>query len=171
MRFIVCGLALAMAISLGSEAFAEKNAQGSVLEYAGEVGELVVSRDGVVYPISVGADLFAGDIVRARRADTAIILFDGCRMELPEGQDVFLNNEFCSAFIAEDKTMAMAASENISVAGSGVEGVATNAPLIVGGVVLSAGGIAATTGGGAAGTSSTSSVQSGVPAGSPSTPG
>ena len=141
-------------------AFAETGAIGSVVEHLGESGELIVSRDGIVYFLTTGDDLFDDDIVRAQHADASTIRVYGCTFTLPEKKDVSLGEEFCSLAAIEPTSMAEIASKS----GTGLESVAaTNAPLIVGGVVLSAGGIAAATEEGSRSRTSSSNAAAGTP--------
>lgn len=128
----------------------ERFAQGSVIEYAGAPGELVVSRDGIIYYLSTGDDLFENDILRSKEESTSTIVYNGCVFELPASEDVSLDEEFCALVgVKKSPSMATLASQG-EVTGASATNIAseTNAPLIVGGVILSAGGLAAVSGSG-----------------------
>ncbi|MEP1143681.1 MAG: hypothetical protein ABJH52_08175 [Henriciella sp.] len=145
-RFIALGLAAAL---LGTVATAQ-TAPGTVTEFTGQLGDLVVSRDGVSYSLITGGDLAFGDIVRATNAGEATLTFNGCTHTIPAGQDFELNAGFCDQMAAlEAGPTSLAAAE---AAGPVTEAAGTaaagNAPLIIGGVVVAAGGIAAAAGGG-----------------------
>lgn len=163
MQRLIATFLLTMAgATLPLQSFADISPKGSVIEHSGETGELIVSRDGVVYWLSTGDDLFLGDVVRAQNAEAARISFNGCEYVLPEKQDVNLNGEFCALASVEEPTMAQLASESGSSVGAVGAATAANAPLIVGGTVLSAGGIAAAINGGDGGTGSAASVAAGA---------
>lgn len=144
-------------------AFAQKQANGMVIEHAGDEGELIVSRDGIVYWLSTGDDLYSDDVVRAQNADMATITYNGCVMTLPQKEDVTLDDEFCALVVLDEPTMAQVASEGSVLTGSTPITTAANAPLVVGGVVLSAGGLVAATDGGNGGTGSAASAAAGAP--------
>ena len=135
---------------------------GSVIEHRSEPGELIVLRDDIIYWLSAGDDLFKADIVRSQNADTATISYNGCTMVLPEKQDVSLDDEFCALAALEAPSMAQIASEGGSTLGTTALVSNANAPLVLGGVVLSAGGIAAATNGGNGGTGSAASAAAGA---------
>ena len=157
---------------------AEQNfAEGSVTEYTGLPGELIVSRDSVIYYLSTGDDLFGGDILRSREGETTTIVFRGCEMELPASEDVALDDEFCVLAAVEEPTMAAIASTGDGTgvalgAGGGLVAAinSANAPLMVGGVVLSAGGIAATTGGDGGGAGAATRQAAGNPSSESNSP-
>lgn len=121
------------------------SSEGSVLEFTGTPGELIVSRDGVIYYLVTGDALFQDDILRSRDAGTTEIIFRGCTYELPAAKDVELGDEFCVALIDEPSMATIASQENVFVPLSELEA-SRNAPLVVGGVVLSYGGLSALTG-------------------------
>lgn len=163
MQRLVGGFLLAtVALVLPLQTFAESSARGSVIEHSGETGDLIVSRDGVIYWLSAGDDLFSEDVVRAQNAETAKISFNGCEFTLPEKEDVTLDDQFCVLAAADGRTMAQVASETGNSVGSVGVVTAANAPLIVGGTILSAGGIAAAINGGDGGTGSAASIAAGV---------
>jgi hypothetical protein len=138
-------------------------ANGQVVEHLGETGDLIVLRDGVVYYLSTGDDLFQADILRSENADAASITYNGCEFTLPEKQDVTLDDEFCAFAMVEEPSMAQIASEGGTTLGATTIATNANAPFIIGGVVLSAGGIAAATNGGNGGTGSVASAAAGAP--------
>lgn len=141
--------------------------RGEVLAYSGAKGELIMSRDGIIYWLESGSELQFGDILRSRRGDSAIIKFDGCELTLPEGEDVRLDHEFCGEPIAAVPSAAENASNglyDISVSDSVVR---ARAPLVVGGVVLSAGGLVAAIGGDGGGAGSATSAASGAASSNP----
>lgn len=160
--FLVAGIA-SIAMSLPVSAVAQKAAGGSVLEHSGEVGDLIVSRDGLVYHLSVGDELYENDILRAQFAKIATVSYNGCEFTLPEKQDVTLDSEFCNLVVATAPTSAEVASQSTTLAASNVgAGSLMNAPLMIGGTVLSAGGIAAAVNGGDGGTESAASSAAGA---------
>ena len=141
----------------------DKLSNGQVVEHLGETGDLIVLRDGVVYYLSTGDDLFQADILRSEKADAATVTYNGCSFTLPEKQDVTLDDEFCAFALGEEPSMAQIASEGGTALGTTTIATNANAPFIIGGVVLSAGGIAAATNGGNGGTGSVASVAAGAP--------
>ncbi|MEL6756005.1 MAG: hypothetical protein AAFP81_06175 [Pseudomonadota bacterium] len=158
-------IAGAFGLSLIGSATAEQKEAGTVLKHSGEAGDLIASRDGVVYWLSTGDNLFPNDIIRASRSNVSTIDYDGCTFTLPEKQDVLLDENFCDLTAVYQPTMAESASEKqIWIDSETVTG-SDNAPLIVGGVVLSAGGLAAAANGGSSGTESVVSVASGAASG------
>ena len=161
--FINVAIVSVVATLTPCSAFADQNADGSVIEYAGQRGDLIVSRDGVVYWLSEGDKLFTHDILRARFGDSSTIRYQGCEITLPENEDVVLDSAFCDIIVTEEPTMAATASENGGLRSSVGSATGANAPLIVGGVVLSAGGLVATTNGGNGGTGSAASAAAGAP--------
>lgn len=120
-------------------------AQGSVIEFLGAQGELIVSREGIIFYLQSGDELFLDDILRTKDEDTTTISFRGCAFELPAATDVTLDDEFCNLASA---TETMAEKAVIALEGVAVEVVETteNSPLLIGGVILSAGGLSAFTG-------------------------
>ncbi|MEL7096322.1 MAG: hypothetical protein AAGK70_12860 [Pseudomonadota bacterium] len=169
-RFPIVTIASFVVAASAIPAHAQNQADGTVLSYSGEPGQLIVSRDGIVYWLTEGDDLFDDDVVRAQRGGSSSILYNGCEFELPENEDVTLGDQFCSLASAEEGSMAMIASEGNL--GNGVIEVVSgaNAPFLVGGTVLSAGGIAAATGGGNGGTGSTASQDAGAQSSTASSP-
>lgn len=151
-------------------AAAEQKARGNVTSFSGVPGDLIVSRDGVVYWLSLGDDLFENDTVRSRTDDPASIIYDGCEFTLPDGVDVLLDNEICVLATGQESSMAAISSQNESVAVGSALMPRSNAPLMVGGVLLSAGGLAAATGGDNGGTGSTASSQAGAAQSTSSSP-
>ena len=143
-------------------AFAQEQPNGIVIEHAGDEGELIVLRNGIVYWLSTGDDLFSSDVLRAQDADMATITYNGCVMTLPKKEDVTLDDEFCALVVLDEPVMAQVASESRALTGSTTTVTAANAPLIVGGVVLSAGGLVAATDGGGGGTGSAASAAAGA---------
>lgn len=129
----------------------EKLPNGTVVQYSGERGGLIVSRDSIVYFLTQGDHLFENDILRSKAAGVTTIVFNGCMFDLPAAEDIELDNEFCAAQGLEESSMATLAAEGETVISEGIVGQTANAPLIVGGVVLSAGGLAAATGAGGGG--------------------
>lgn len=151
-------LAVATALALHGPLSAQEIENGSVVEHTGETGDLIVLRDGLVFWLSTGDDLFEADIVRASYPDMSIVSYNGCVFTLPENEDVPLDDDFCSLTVANAPTMAEVASRNdVTALVSGAD-----APLMVGGVVLSAGGLAAATNGGNGGTESVASAAAGA---------
>lgn len=122
-----------------------RSAQGSVIEFQADQGELIVFRDGIIYYLMEGDDLFVNDILRAKDENTTTITFRGCTFELPASEDVILDDEFC--VVAVDQP-TLAELESLGHSSDGlVSTPSTNrAPLIVGGVVLSVGGLSAAVG-------------------------
>lgn len=166
MRALSYSLLVIATFMAAFSAFAQKSSYGSVMDHSGEPGELIVSRDGIVYWLSTGDDLFENDVLRAQEADSATIRFKGCVFTLPEQEDVELDDEFCVVAAADEPSMAAIASEAATFSETSAIPTGVNAPLIVGGVVLSAGGIAAATNGGGGGTGSEASAAAGAPQGS-----
>lgn len=171
-KLITVGVVAAAIAATSFTALAQKNAEGSVVEYSGIPGELIVSRDGIVYYLSTGEDLFNGDILRSKEGDVATITYRGCTYDLPSNEDVALDDEFCALIVAEEPTMAMAASGGAESIGLNLGAVvnSANAPLMVGGVVLSAGGLAAATGGDGGGAGSATSAAAGNPGANSTSP-
>ncbi|MCR9271102.1 MAG: hypothetical protein NXH72_14010 [Hyphomonadaceae bacterium] len=152
-RILALGLAVAM---MGPVAVAQ-TAGGSVAEYTGAYGDLIVARDGVTYSLSVGEDLYFGDTIRMTNTGSgdATVTFNGCTHTIPAGQDIVLNGDFCTVMQAmETPTEAQLAANEIATPtptggeGAGAAAGGGNAPLIIGGIVVAAGGIAAAAGGG-----------------------
>ena len=137
---------------------AQKSIGNTVIEHIGEHGDLIVSRNGIVYFLTEGDAVHRNDVLRARYEDTSTIMYQGCVMTLPEGKDVKLDDDFCAFAAVEEKTMAERASEGTIFN----ETTGTNAPFMIGGVIVSAGGLAAATNGGNNGTGSATSSASGV---------
>lgn len=112
---------------------------GLVLEHDGNEGDLIVSRDGIVYWMSIGDSLYEYDIVRSKSENTSTIEFDGCTFTLRKNLEVVLDESFCQKAAVTESTMATIASEAVGVtevaASQGV-------PLTIGGVALASGGIA-----------------------------
>lgn len=161
-RFFPFAILLSGALVVALSSFAEgvsddqieQEKRGYVVEYVGKPGELVMSRDGVVYVASTGSTLQAGDIVRATKSNSTVIQFDGCELLLPEMKDILLDEKFC-----EDPTplsMAAIASENPVAVANEVIASGTRAPLIIGGISVAGGGILAATGSGNGGVDVTS---------------
>lgn len=161
-RVIGMSVLIASLIATSMMASAQKQPRGMVIEHTGDEGELIVSRDGIVYWLSIGDDLFSNDVLRAQNADMATITYNGCVITLPQKKDVTLDDEFCALVVLDQPAMAQLASENGVLTGSTATATAANAPLIVGGVVLSAGGLAAATDGGSGGTGSAASAAAGA---------
>lgn len=155
-------IAAATVVSLSASAHAQKEPSGSVVSHSGKSGNLIVSRDTIVYWLSEGDNLFEGDIIRAQTDDSATITFNGCTYSLPGKTDVALDDEFCTLAAVAEPSMALVASEGGAVSGIGPILSQANAPLVVGGVILSTGGIAAATGGDSGGTGSTASQEAGA---------
>ncbi|MEO1323962.1 MAG: hypothetical protein AAFV59_13255 [Pseudomonadota bacterium] len=143
-------------------AFAQKQANGMVIEHDGDQGELIVSRDGIVYWLSTGDDLYSNDVLRAQNADMATIVYNGCVMTLPQKEDVTLDEEFCALVVLDEPAMAQVANESGVLTGSSTITTAANAPLVVGGVVLSSAGLVAAVDGGRGGTGSAASAAAGA---------
>jgi len=120
-------------------------AQGSVIEFTGEQGELIVARDGIIFYLVKGDELFQNDVLRAKDGDTTTIVFQGCVLELPAAKDIELDDELC-LMITEAPTMAEVALLDDAVGSIGANEPNGGAPLVVGGVVLSIGGLSALTG-------------------------
>lgn len=138
---------------------AEDAADGRVTEFTGDHGELIVARDGVVYWLSSGDELFSADVVRSMKSGTATIVYRECELTLPKDKDVILDNEFCELGAAnEQRSMAMLASETNEFSGVVASNQLTDAPLLLGGTVLWTGGIASTVGGGTGPTSEQSTA-------------
>jgi len=143
-------------------------AHGEVVSFSGNNGELIMSRDGVVYWLRPGSKLLTGDIVRSKKATVAVIAFDGCEFELPAGEDVFLDEEFCDpAIVAAEPTAAEKASAGIASTSLNGPTLRASSPLVVGGVVLSAGGLAAASGGDGGGAGSETASASGSSSSNP----
>lgn len=159
-RILVFAIGL---IASSKMAFAQEQAYGMVIEHAGNQGELIVSREGIVYWLSTGDDLYTNDVLRAQEADMATITYKGCVMTLPQKEDVTLDDEFCALVIADGPTMAQVAGDSGVLRDSVAIQSVANAPLVVGGVVLSAGGLVAATDGGHGGTGSATSRAAGAP--------
>lgn len=142
-RIIALGLAAAL---IGTVATAQ-TAPGTVTEFTGQLGDLLVNRDGVTYSLKTGEDLAFGDTVKSTNPGEATLTFDGCTHTIPAGQDIVLDATFCQKMAALETgpTLAETAATGGEVAGAAAGG---NAPLIIGGVVVAAGGIAAAAGGG-----------------------
>ncbi len=163
-RFGLIAIAAASALQSASIASAREVSQGTVLEHAGEPGELIVSRDGVIYWLSTGDELFSDDVLRAQKADTSTITFNGCVITLEAKVDTVLDDQACTALILSDTTtMAETAAESGSAVGPFDGAINAGAPLTVGGIILSAGGLAAATDGGSGGTASATSNAAGAP--------
>lgn len=167
----VLGVFVSIMIALPTAANSQTSPSGSVLQYNGTAGDLIVSRDGIVYFLSSGDSLFENDVLRTQTKNSTTISFNGCMFTLPEKQDVKLDDEFCALASAEEASMARLAGE--SEIGGPFESSQSpaNAPLVVGGVVLSAGGIAAATGGDNGGSGSTASQAAGANNSSSGSPG
>lgn len=169
-RIAACSLSLWLVLSWPLEAAATEQPQGTVLELSGETGSLIVSRDAVIYYLEQGSDLFESDILRLNYGSETTIIYNGCVFNLPDGEDVVLDDQFC--------VMAKAIDENSSMAATAASGgreqalflTGSNAPLVVGGVLLSAGGIAAATGGDGGGSGSLASAATGNPSANPGSP-
>lgn len=133
---------------------------GTVTEYTGQFGDFIVFRDSVSYSLSTGYELREGDVLRAPDVGEATVTFDGCTYTLPAGQDITLDETFCTEMAALEAgpTQAELAADDIPsvLAETGATGGAGNAPLIIGGIVVAAGGIAAAAGGGGGGGAPTS---------------
>ena len=159
MKSLIATTAFGLSLTFSPQAMAQELGSGSVLQHSGEPGDFIVLRDCVVYWLSEGDQLFRDATVRSLKADSTIIEYNGCVMTIPEKQDVTLDDEFCGLVVADNDSMAQIALTNQSGRPASVSQIASsgNAPLIVGGVVLSAGGIAAATDGGSNGTSSITS--------------
>lgn len=157
-------IAAAVVLSLPNSALAQNDPGGIVVSHSGKTGNLIVSRDTIVYWLAEGDNLFEGDIIRAQTDDSAIITFNGCTYSLPGKADVVLDGDFCALASVAEPSMALIASEGGTMTGFVTPLSQANAPLIVGGVILSAGGIAATTGGDSGGTGSTASQEAGASA-------
>lgn len=156
---------------LASVASAEES-RGEVLSYSGDKGELIMSRDGIIYWLETGSQLVAEDILRSREAEKAVIVFDGCEFELPAGEDIYLDDDFCDAFAVLEPTAAEKASEGLANEVVAIESTVdlsmrTDAPLVVGGVILSVGGLAAAAGGDGGGAGSPTSNASGATSSNP----
>ncbi|NQY14325.1 MAG: hypothetical protein HRT81_10765 [Henriciella sp.] len=160
---LVLGAAATSATQADEAAAKQPLADGQVVEHLGETGDLIVLRDGVVYYLSTGDDLFHADILRSENADVASVTYSGCTFTLPEKEDVTLDDEFCAFAMGEEPSMAQIASEGGTTLGATTIATNANAPFIIGGVVLSAGGIAAATNGGNGGTGSVASAAAGAP--------
>ncbi|MEM9571896.1 MAG: hypothetical protein AAF996_10535 [Pseudomonadota bacterium] len=172
---ILSVLSLSIAAMPMALAASPQTAEGSVIEYIGVPGELIVSRDSITYYLSTGDELFSGDVLRSRQAEAATIIFRGCEFELPASEDVALDDEFCAVAAIDEPTMAAIAGAGAGASvgvGSGVVAAmsSANAPLVVGGAVLSAGGIAATTGGDGGGAGSPTSASAGNPTSNANSP-
>lgn len=163
--------AIGSTFGLFQVASAQPKPQGSVTEFLGEYGELIASRDGIIYALSQDADLFEGDILRTKFDETTIIMFRGCEFELPGNKDVTLDDEFCDFAMVDDSDAMMAAADPAS--SNAIDGgliVSGQSPLVVGGVVLAAGGLTtvATSNGGSGGSTASQSAGSNSP--TPSSP-
>lgn len=174
---ILSVLSLSVAAMPMALAASPQTAEGSVVEYIGVPGELIVSRDSIIYYLSTGDELFSGDVLRSRQAEAATIIFRGCEFELPASEDVALDDEFCAVAAIDEPTMAAIAGAGAGTGasvgvGSGLVAAmnSANAPLVVGGAVLSAGGIAATTGGDGGGAGSPTSAAAGNPTSNANSP-
>lgn len=162
-------LVLATTMLSTSVAEAQKTPMGLVTEHSGEPGDLIASRDGIVYRISQGDELFLGDTLRVRTEAT--IIFSGCTYTLPQNEDIYLDYEFCSLVANTEPSMAFLASEGRSAVGASEAISAGFAPLVVGGIVLSSGGLAAAIGGDDGGTGSIASQQAGATSSNSVSPG
>lgn len=162
-------IALMAASIIGSTflASAQDVANGSVLEYSGAEGELIVSRGGIVYSLSAGDELFYEDVLRAQKSDTATVSFNGCTWTLPEGLDVKLDDGFCVASAEAAPSMAMLESQGLRMADGNL---VSGAPFILGGTVLAAGGLVDAVNGGDGGTGSSASTDAGAIQGTGSSP-
>ena len=133
---------------------------GTVTAYTGQPGDLIAFRDVDSERLAAGDEVRFGDILRATNAGEATVTFDGCTYTLPAGQDITLDETFCTEMAALEAgpTQAELAADEIPpvLAETGAAGGAGNAPLIIGGIVVAAGGIAAAAGGGGGGDAPTS---------------
>lgn len=148
----------------------EKSSNGAVVAHLGQDGELIVSRDSVIYWLSTGDRLFEEDIVRAQQPNKSTIVFNGCVRTLPEKEDVLLDSGFCSLASLDGPSLAAIASEGGAVSELGSSSITQASPLVVGATTLSAAGLIEALDGGSGGTGSVASEEAGVASATASSP-
>lgn len=148
-RIIVSSFAAAMVGTMPFAASAQATT-GTVTEYTGVTGQFIVERDGEIYSLSTGKELFAGDVVRMKLpvSGDATVSYGGCTYSIPAGQDITLDDSFCETMAGLEPSEAELAASNTPPPLTGEGAGAGNAPLIIGGIVVAAGGVAAAAGGG-----------------------
>lgn len=121
------------------------NEMGSVTSLSGEVGSVVVVRDGELYSLAEGDVLIEGDIVQtlpesAAKPGTTTLNVSGCEQVLQPGQQIVVNAAFCNTAPVALTGEQITALGGLTTAPPGI-----GAAGILGGAVAAAGAAAAAT--------------------------
>ena len=115
--------ALAGVAALAMVGSAAAQAAGSVQSTTGDVGSVVVVRDGEIYSIGASDQLFPGDVIATRRSGSATLVVNGCTVTLDGGEEVTVDENVCDAAAIRDASID--SSGDMSFAG-------VNGPIILG---------------------------------------
>ncbi|RIJ29211.1 hypothetical protein [Henriciella algicola] len=158
-KFIAVLAASAGALTFAQTAVAQDEAgsgstpdlQGDVVEATGDTGSVVVERQGNLYSLSEGDDLFEGDIVQTTSGGTTTLEFTAangtpCSVTLEPLEIFTVSAASCSSSPVAMTSTQIAALEGTAVAGTAGSGVGAAVFGIPAGLAA-IGGVAAATGG------------------------
>lgn len=97
---------LAGAAALAMVGSAAAQAAGSVQSTTGDTGSVVVVRDGEIYSIGAGDQVFPGDVIATRTVGSVVISANGCVVTLDGGEEVTIDESFCQPAAVREASVA-----------------------------------------------------------------